>query len=275
MARSSRRVQTSHGVLSLVESRADGPAVVMIHGNSSAKEVFSRQLDAPFGDRYRLIAFDLPGHGASTDAPDPERTYSVHGFADAAIELLAAIDVAEAAIVGWSLGGHVALEMMGRWPGVRAVWITGTPPLGADPADIETAFLPGEHMTLTFKPDFTDDEAAVYAQETIGMSVALEPWMLEAARRADGRFRPLMVQSMMEGKDLDEKKIAATARQPLAVVSGGAEPFVSNDFLAGLDYANLWDGRVHILDGLAHAPFWEAPDTFNPLLERFLADVAG
>ena len=37
--------------------------------------------------------------------------------------------------------------------------------------------------------------------------------------------------------------------------------------------ANLWEGKVHLLDGLGHAPFWEAPGQFDPILARFLGDV--
>jgi pimeloyl-ACP methyl ester carboxylesterase len=36
---------------------------------------------------------------------------------------------------------------------------------------------------------------------------------------------------------------------------------------------NLWERRCHRLAGLGHAPFWEAPGDFNPVLERFLQDV--
>ena len=263
--------ETAHGRIAWAESEGDGPAVLLIHGNSSAKEIFGRQLAGDIGRRHRLIAFDLPGHGASSDAPEPGKTYSIHGFAAAAMALLDARGISQAVVVGWSLGGHAALEMMVRWPGTIAAWITGTPPAG--PADMQSAFLPSEHMALTFKESFTLEEARAYARETTGEGVPLEDWMIEAARRADGRFRPLMLQSVIEGLDLDEREIAATAARPLAVVSGGKEPFVNNDYLTSLAYRNLWDGKVHILDGLGHMPFWEAPERINPLFARFLDEV--
>lgn len=263
--------ETDHGRIAWVETEGEGPAVLFIHGNSSAKEIFARQFDSEIGKRRRLIAFDLPGHGASSDAPDPSLTYSIHGFADAAIDFLETRGISKAVIVGWSLGGHAALEMMVRWPGTIAAWITGTPPAGG--ADMQTAFLPSEHMGLTFKEDFTDDEARLYAQETTGEGVKLEPWMIAAAKRADGRFRPLMLKSALEGADLDGREIAETSPLPLAVVSGGAEPFISNEFLRTVTYRNLWDGQVHVLDGLGHMPFWEAPARVNPLLARFLDGV--
>jgi hypothetical protein len=38
-------------------------------------------------------------------------------------------------------------------------------------------------------------------------------------------------------------------------------------------YANLWEGHCHRVAGLGHAPFWEAPGNFDPILERFLQDA--
>ena len=274
MTRSSL-VETPHGRLSAIDTGGAGTPVLFIHGNSACKEVFARQLAAPFADRYRLIAFDLPGHGESDNAPEPERTYSIHGLADAAIALLEAMRVERAVIVGWSLGGHAALEVLARWPGGIAAWITGTPPVSAAPEDLAAAFLPSPHMALTFKERFTEEEASAYAAEGVGPNVVLEDWMVAACRRADGRFRPLMLRSAQTGQDMDEKAIVATAPQPLAVVSGEREPFVNNAYLAGLEYRNLWDGRVHVLAGLGHMPFWEAPEVVNPLLGRFLDEVSG
>ncbi|HEX7777019.1 MAG TPA: alpha/beta hydrolase [Parvibaculum sp.] len=266
--------ETAHGRISWADTGSDGPAVLLIHGNSACKEIFGRQLISELGLGYRMIALDLPGHGQSSDAPDPSRTYSIHGFADASMALLDGLGVRQAVVVGWSLGGHAALEMMARWSGTVAAWITGTPPAG--PADMGEAFLPSEHMALTFKDSFTDEEAAAYAHETIGGHADdLHPWMIDACKRADGRFRPLVLQSAAAGLDLDGRKIAETSPLPLAVVTGGKEPFVNNAFLKTVAYRNLWDGKVHVLDGLAHMPFWEAPERVNPLLGRFLDEVTG
>jgi len=265
------KVTTAHGELAYVESGGEGPAVLFIHGKSSCKEIFGRPFDSEIGRDYRCLAFDLPGHGKSSNAPEPEKTYSIHGFADAAIAFLEAQKIDRAVVVGWSLGGHAALEMMARWPGTVAAWITGTPPAGG--ADMGEAFLPSEHMALTFAEKFTDEEAAIYAAETLGPGEPAEPWMVESCGRADGRFRPLMLQSVAAGLDLDGREIAETSPLPLAVVTGELEPFVNNAFLETVKYRNLWDGKVHVLKGQGHMPFWQAAGETNALLGRFLKDV--
>ena len=141
-------VPTSFADIAVTESPGDGPAVLMIHGNSSCKEVFRHQLESPQGARLRLIAMDLPGHGASSDARDPAAAYTLNGYADAAVEVLARLGVARATVFGWSLGGHVALNMISRLPGLTGVMISGTPPVDGSAKGFAQAFRQNAHMAL-------------------------------------------------------------------------------------------------------------------------------
>ena len=127
MVVTSRTVRTSHGDIAISESAGERLPVLMIHGNSSCKEVFSKQLEGTPGKEFHVIAMDLPGHGASSPAIDPARTYSMPGYADAAIELLENIGISSAAVCGWSLGGHIGMEMLGRFAGMAGLMISGAP----------------------------------------------------------------------------------------------------------------------------------------------------
>ena len=124
------RIEAPNGAIAVHESAGEGPAVVLIHGNSSSSRVFSRQLDGPLGRRFRLVAVDLPGHGESDDAKDP-RAYSLPGHARAVRAAVDALGLGEAHFVGWSLGGHVALEMAPDLPRARGFVIFGTPPIAS------------------------------------------------------------------------------------------------------------------------------------------------
>jgi pimeloyl-ACP methyl ester carboxylesterase len=46
-------------------SDGTGQAVILVHGNSSSARTWQGLLDSPFGERYRCLALDLPGHGQS------------------------------------------------------------------------------------------------------------------------------------------------------------------------------------------------------------------
>ena len=152
------RIDAPNGAIAVHESAGEGPPVVLIHGNSSSSHVFSRQLDGRLGERFRLVAVDLPGHGESDDAKDPS-TYSLPGHARAVWAVVNAFGLHEAWFVGWSLGGHVALEMAPDLPQARGLLIFGAPPLTSGEAMSE-AFLPNPAMKFIFQESVDSIEAS-------------------------------------------------------------------------------------------------------------------
>lgn len=268
-----RFIDTSHGRLAVAETDGKGPAVLLIHGNSSCKEAFVHQLKGPVGEAYRLIAYDLPGHGASADAPRPERTYSMDGYADLAVELLGLLGVDQAAVVGWSLGGHIGIEMTLRFPGLKGLLITGTPPVGKADDAIAQGFKPSEEIKLAGQEIYGEGDAEAFCRTTVNAKGTLDPHLLAMVRRTDGRARRLMFESFLAGRGADQLQVVQTSQVPLAIVSGADEHFVNNDYLGKPRYANLWEGVVFIVPGVGHAPFLEAPAVFDPILLRFLQAI--
>ena len=183
-----RKIDTPNGALAVHESAGQGPPVVLIHGNSSSSRVFSRQLDGPLGQRFRLIAVDLPGHGASDDAKDPS-AYSLPGHARAVRAVLDVLGVDEAHFVGWSLGGHVALEMAPDLRNPRGFVIFGTPPLTSGEAMSE-AFFRNPAMKVTFQERIDGLEASAYVAAFFRPGFAdIPPFFLDDVLRTDGRAR--------------------------------------------------------------------------------------
>ncbi len=262
---------TSFADIALTDSAGAGTVVLMIHGNSSCKEVFRHQFESPLGVGLRLIAMDLPGHGASSDARDPATAYTLNGYADAAVEVLARLGVDRATVLGWSLGGHVALNMISRFTGLTGVMISGTPPVDGSAEGFAQAFRHNAHMALAGSDRWGEGDAEDYARATAGTDAPFEQFMLEAARRTHNIARSTVFAAASD----DQRRIAETSAAPLAIVNGAEDAFINGDYFATVAYANLWDGRVHSLEGIGHAPFWEAPERFNPLLERFVAETAG
>ena len=269
----SRQIDTDYGRLACLDNEADGPPLLLVHGNSSCKEVFRAQFDSPLLAGFRLIAPDLPGHGASDDAPDPSAAYTFGGYAAALGQVIDALGLEKPVVFGWSLGGHAALELAGGGAALSGVMICGAPPVRPELECLMAAFnIDPAAENLTGKRDFTEDDAQAYALHTAGEGGKVDEHLLAMVRRTDGRAREIMFGSVVAGAPLDEQAIVADMAVPLAIVNGAEDPFIRHDYFETLGYASLWPRGVVILQAAGHAPFLQAPDRFNPLLAEFVAE---
>jgi pimeloyl-ACP methyl ester carboxylesterase len=107
-----RTVTTGRARLSILEA-GSGPPVVAVHGLGGTKGSFLPTVAALAGG-FRVIAPDLPGFGDS-DKPIGA-AYDARYFADVVVDLLDALDIERAHLIGNSLGGRVALEVGMRYP---------------------------------------------------------------------------------------------------------------------------------------------------------------
>ncbi|WP_198680226.1 alpha/beta fold hydrolase [Cupriavidus agavae] len=262
-------LQTSHGQIAMEETGHGTLPVLLIHGNSSSRAVFAHQLHGALAEPYRFIAFDLPGHGDSSNATAPARTYTRPGFADVTVEVLAQLGIEEVVLFGWSLGGHIALEVAARFPGVRAIMISGTPPVGRD---MSAGFIPAPHMRLGSQQTFSADDVETFGRAIFGTHFS--PELRTAITRADGVARRTMFEAARAGAGIDQRAWVESSPVPLAVVNGADDRFINLDYVDSVAYANLWSGRCLRLPDTGHAPFLDAPSSFNPVLERFLRDVS-
>jgi 3-oxoadipate enol-lactonase len=89
------------------------PVVVMLHGLLADRSIFS-DLRESLGDRYRVIAPDARGHGASATLAN--QWYTVGELAQDVLAILDAEGISEAHLIGHELGGATALEVAHRAP---------------------------------------------------------------------------------------------------------------------------------------------------------------
>lgn len=223
-------------------------------------------VDGLLAEHHRLIAIDLPGHGESGDAPDSARTYTRAGLAEAIIELLGKLEITQAVVVGWSLGGHIGIELMPRFVGMRGLMAIGTPPVAN--GHMSDGFQPSAHTSLQ---PMSEAGVESYVDAIFGCSA--EPFLRNAVARTDPCFRRTLFEAARAGLGVDQRQVVETSMVPLAIVNGGDDGVIKLDYLDKVAYANLWERRTHRLPGLGHAPFWQNPSHFNPVLERFLQDL--
>jgi|GEM_PF-195341 len=248
-----------------------GLCVLMLHGNSSCKEVFNFLGNRQISKAHRLIAIDLPGHGKSSDAVDPETTYSIPGYADFVHRFITELGVHEVAIVGWSLGGHIGIDMMNRFPEVRGVMAIGSPPAGL--GEFAAAFPGTRFGHLAAQEHWTEEDIKEYVAEKYGLFATSDPTILSAARRADGRARACVFNAFFNGIGTSQKWIVENTTVPLAVVCGERDSGIDIGYLNTIAYSTLWEGHVHVIPTAGHACFIDNPDHFNHILENFLSAI--
>ena len=98
---------TRDGVRLYYEDHGKGPAILLSHGYGATSQMWRDQVGA-FKDNYRIIIWDLRGHGESDYPDDPEQYSKQHTVADIAA-LLDECGLERAVIGGHSLGGYSTL----------------------------------------------------------------------------------------------------------------------------------------------------------------------
>jgi pimeloyl-ACP methyl ester carboxylesterase len=258
--------------IAFAASEGTGPSVVLVHGNSSSARVWRPLLEGPFGERFRCLALDLPGHGDSAWGRHPD-DYSLPSYASLLVEFVRELGAEDAVMVGWSLGGHIALEAARRLPEAAGYVLFGTPPVGSA-ADFGSAFLPNPAMAIGFTAEIEAEAARSYATSFLapGSSVPLHDLVADILA-TDGKARSGLLASIEAGTFADEVAVVAELTRPVALLHGEAEQLVSLDYLRGLTVPALWRGAVQILPGVGHAPHVEAPQDLAVTLTRFISDL--
>ena len=265
-------VDTDYGRVSYRESGGSGPPVVFIHGNSSSSETWAPQLDSALGAIYRCIAVDLPGHGLSDRLGSPA-DYTLGNYARAIAAVTERLGADACALVGWSLGGHIALEALTIMADLRGVAVFGTPPVGIPPR-MEDAFHPQPTMELRFTADIGPDHARAWAETLVapGSTIDLEAY-IDDILATDGAARAGLAASVAALSYTDELELVAGMSQPLAILQGASEQLVPTEYLEQVAAPTLWRGQVQIIEHAGHVPHHEVPEDFNAILLNFLADL--
>jgi pimeloyl-ACP methyl ester carboxylesterase len=115
------------GVRVWFEEHGRGAAVLLTHGYGATSRMWEPQWQG-LGERLRLIAWDLRGHGRS-DAPEDASLYSEAAAVGDMAAILDACGVGEAVVGGLSLGGYLSLAFHLAHPGrTRALMLFDTGP---------------------------------------------------------------------------------------------------------------------------------------------------
>src|SRR6478752_469374 len=244
-----------------------GPDVLLIHGLGATKSSFFDTAAALTRSGYRVHALDLPGFGASSKPL--AGPYSARWFADSVVDVMDALGIESAHLVGNSMGGRVAIEVGLRAPTrVKAVALLC-------PA---VAFVRREWHPLVrvLRP-----ELGLLPHNISRRAVSAQFWSLFADRdQVDPAVADVVVDAF--------RHIYATKGARLAFLTAARNIYLERPFGRGGFYPRLADldapaglrhhvanwlptARQVVLEDCGHVPQVERPDETIALLNEFLA----
>ena len=236
------------GLLERPESR--GYPVLLLHGSPGSGRVF-RRLGSEVGAGRRAIAPDLPGFGGSTTKiPD----YSIRAHAAMTLQLLDSLAIERAHVVGFSLGGGVALEMY-RADSARIASITLLSSIGAQEYE-----LLGDYYL----------NHAIHGLQLFAIWALRE--LVPHFGYADDSF--LSYSYARNFQDTDQRPLRGILSGypgPMLIVHGTDDPLVPTA-AAGEHHRIVPQSEMAMLDGNHFMTFLE-PDRIAPPIEDFLDRV--
>lgn len=255
------------------ESRNDGLPIVFVHGNSLSSNTFIKQFeDSSLTNNFRLIAFDLPGHGDSSCAEEPERTYSFSGFISVLLEFVEKLNLQDAVFVGHSLGGHLVLDASENLPKAKAFVVSGTPPINFPP-NMADYFLPNPIFPLAYKPDLTDEEVTGLASAFVNCNSEVLAIVKNDIERTHQDMRGYLGASLVPENLTNEVEIIKNLKIPIAIFHGKEDQLVNGKYLTELNIPTLWDNEIKMIHNSGHCPQLENPEMFNNILLNFLNEL--
>ncbi|MCX4691805.1 alpha/beta fold hydrolase [Streptomyces sp. NBC_01408] len=245
------------------DASGDGPALVLLHSAVCDRRMWDPQWPVLVDAGYRVVRCDFRGFGGT---PLPDRR---HNDAEDVLELLDALGIEQAALIGASYGGQVAMEIAARRPDrVSAMALLCASLPGHEPTDELRAFREREDALL----EAGDIAGAV----ELNVDTWLGPDADEAAReKLRGMQRRAFDVQLAAPEGAGRNKVEidlSTIKAPCLVVSG---PHDVADFrqiaarLPGL----LADARHLELPWAGHLPNLERPAAVTDLLTDFLRET--
>jgi pimeloyl-ACP methyl ester carboxylesterase len=243
---------------------ADGLPILFIHGWSQNHLCWDKQYESALRDEFRLVAFDLRGHGMSEAPPGPE-PYTDDGlWADDLAAVIDRLDVERAVLVGWSYGAFVICDYLRAYGQDRVAavnFVEGAVKLGE--AAFGTLIGPGflDHFADATADDLPTNIRGMrgFVRACLAKPVAAEDF--ETALCWNMAVAP-QVRASLGAREIDDDDVLRGLGVPLLVTQGRSDtvvlPAMAEHILATCPAAEAsW------YDGVGHVPHLEEPGRFN------------
>src|ERR1700759_1372233 len=241
--------------------------LVFLHGIGGAARAWRGQI-AAFGDRYRAVAWDMPGYGGSAPLP----SVGIATLADALQDFLQAIGGPRPILVGHSIGGMIVQQWLTRYPRDAAAVVLAqtSPAFGKAEGDWQKQFIEARLGPLD-RGETMKSLAPTLVKELVGDDP--DAAGMEFARDCMGSVPEASYRAMMLALlGFDQRKALADIVVPTLVLSGSKDKNAPAPMMAKM--ATYIPCSTYVeLEGAGHLVNLERPKAFDAALDQFLKTV--
>jgi pimeloyl-ACP methyl ester carboxylesterase len=243
-----------------------GPEILFIHGFSQASLSWQRQAESELAKEFRMVTYDLRGHGNSDKPLEPEKYKESKGWADEVQAVIDAAGLKRPVLVGWSYGGRVIADYLRVHGAAR---LAGLHYVDAVSKSDPSFFGDG----LKVQPQMLSDDLATNIAATrifLRNCFEKQPTQEEfEIMLAFNMMVPPKVRANMGGRTLSMDDTLKALKLPVLVTQGAADRLVlpaASRYTA----STIPGAKLSLYEGIGHAPFWEDTARFNAELAAFV-----
>jgi len=248
-----------------------GPELVLVHGFSQCHLCFAPQVGSALARDFRIVAYDLRGHGASDKPADAKAYQGREVWAKDLAAVLELKKLKRPVLVGWSMGGRIIRQYLMNYGDTAIAGINFVASLVIE--DPRCRGLAAPQPLASGQPLAAQIDAAI---ALLDGCYGIKPGEREfRVALAYNMLVPAAVRQAISGWSTDPKETVAAlerVRVPVLVTHGRMDTVVL-PAAAEMTAAATPGARLSWFDDCGHSPFCEDAPRFNDELAVFVAEV--
>ena len=251
-----------------------GMPILFIHGYCQSTFAWRKQFGSDLERDFRLIAFDLRGHGRSEKPADAAAYTESQLWAGDVAAIVASLNLHDVTLVGWSYAGYVIGDYLRSYGASKTAAIALVNALTVKGGEKARAFSGPRFAELFPALNSPDPDVLRPAMARFVDMCVADPAIITENERVEllaaGEQCPAVAREWMGRRKLDNDDVFGALEIPVLCVHGTEDAIVT--VASSRHNATVVPGaRLSLYEGIGHSPFVEEPQRFN----RELIALAG